>query len=140
MTVCQIFFKLKFSKCIQNFRTLNVFGNFFLIVYINSTTIFIIYLMARGFGRSFVSKVRIEYRCCTVLVQTLCSSWSLDFSSLEHLSPKLTSTWPKKTRKSKNTGTQELAIFNWISLDALLCGFWKDVQWVRFSKVILINW
>ena len=35
MTVCQIFFKLKFSKCIQNFRTLNVFGKFLLIVYAN---------------------------------------------------------------------------------------------------------
>ena len=32
MTVCQIFFKLKFSKFIQNFRTLNVFGKFLLIV------------------------------------------------------------------------------------------------------------
>ena len=32
MTVCQIFFKLKFSKFIQNFRTLNVFGRFFLMV------------------------------------------------------------------------------------------------------------
>ena len=108
---------------------------------INSTTIFIIYLMARGFGRSFVSKVRIEYRCCTVLVQTLCSSWSLDFSSLEHLSPKLTSKWPRKTRKSQNTGTQDLVIFNWISLGALLCCFWKDIQRVHFSKVTaLINW
>ena len=32
MTVCQIFFKLKFSKFIQNFRTLDVFGKFILIV------------------------------------------------------------------------------------------------------------
>ena len=33
MTFGQIFFKLKFSKFIQNFRTLNVFGKFLLIVY-----------------------------------------------------------------------------------------------------------
>ena len=98
-----------------------------------------IYLMARGFGISFVSKVRMEYRCCTVLVQTLCSSWSLDFSSLEHLSPKLTSKWPRKTKKSQNIGTQDLAIFNWISLDVLLYWFWKDGQRVRFSKVALIT-
>ena len=32
MTACQIFFKLKFSEFIQNFRTLNVFGKFLLIV------------------------------------------------------------------------------------------------------------
>ena len=32
MTVYQIFFELKFSKFIQNFRTLNVFGKFLLIV------------------------------------------------------------------------------------------------------------
>ena len=33
LTVGQIFFKLKFSKFIQNFRALNVFGRFLLIVY-----------------------------------------------------------------------------------------------------------
>ena len=33
LTVCQIFFKLKFSEFIQNFRTLNVFGKFLLIVF-----------------------------------------------------------------------------------------------------------
>ena len=32
MTVCEIFFKLKFSKFIQNIRTQNVFGKFLLIV------------------------------------------------------------------------------------------------------------
>ena len=32
MTVRQKFFKLKFSKFLQNFRTLNVFGKFLLIV------------------------------------------------------------------------------------------------------------
>ena len=33
MTVCEIFFKLKFGKFFQNFSTLYVFGSFFLIVY-----------------------------------------------------------------------------------------------------------
>ena len=32
MTLCEIFFKLKFSKCIQNIRTLESFGKFLLIV------------------------------------------------------------------------------------------------------------
>ena len=32
MTVSQIFLKLKLSKCIQNFRPLNIFGKFLLIV------------------------------------------------------------------------------------------------------------
>ena len=32
MTVCEIFFKLKFSKFIINIRTLDVFGKFLLIV------------------------------------------------------------------------------------------------------------
>ena len=31
LTVCEIFFKLKFSKFVQNFRTINVFGKFLLI-------------------------------------------------------------------------------------------------------------
>ena len=39
MTVCQKFFKLKFSKVIQNFRTLNVFGKFLLIVYVLADTL-----------------------------------------------------------------------------------------------------
>ena len=34
MTVCQILFKIKLSKFIKEFRTLNVFGTFVLIVYI----------------------------------------------------------------------------------------------------------
>ena len=33
LTVCQTFFKLKFSKFIQNIRTLNIFGKFLLIVF-----------------------------------------------------------------------------------------------------------
>ena len=32
LTVCEIFFQLNFSKFIQNFKTLNVFGKFLLIV------------------------------------------------------------------------------------------------------------
>ena len=35
MTVCQTFFKLKFSKFNQNFKTLKVFGKFLFIVWLN---------------------------------------------------------------------------------------------------------
>ena len=31
-TICETFLKLKFSKFVLNFRTLNIFGNFFLVV------------------------------------------------------------------------------------------------------------
>ena len=34
LTVCEIFFKLKFSKFMQNIRALIVFGKFLLIVYV----------------------------------------------------------------------------------------------------------
>ena len=60
-----------------------------------------IYLIAIGFGTLFVSKVKIEYRCCTVLVHNLCSPCSFDFSSGEHLSPKIIWIWLKKVINSK---------------------------------------
>ena len=41
MTVCEIFFKVKFGRYIQNFSTLDVFGKFILIVRSFGKTIFV---------------------------------------------------------------------------------------------------
>ena len=52
LTVCEIFFKLKFSKFIQNIRTLECFGKFLLIVPPSKNN------LARIEAKTFASKAR----------------------------------------------------------------------------------
>ena len=108
MTVCQIFFKLKFSKFIQNFRTLNVFGKFLLIVNVDNNWHF--FILSKLLLNNPIDQIK-----CTYIYKLLLGTFwnTLSMWKCECVSLTTSIIWNSRT----NISPGSLSKFN-ISLDA----------------------